>query len=82
MHLWSKELILEAKQHLTWEGTRGSVRRFQLEAAIQSAHASRSVTGYTDWPAIAELCKALSQFAPTVGVRERQPARPTEQKKV
>ena len=69
VHLWSKELIHEAEQHLTWAGTRGSVGRFQLEAAIQSAHASRSVTGYTDWPAIAELYKALLQFAPTVGVR-------------
>jgi RNA polymerase sigma-70 factor (ECF subfamily) len=43
--------------------------RFQLEAAIQSAHAHRAVTGRTDWEAIALLYTALLRVAPTVGAR-------------
>ena len=33
--------------------------RFQLEAAIQSAHAARAASGVTDWDAIAGLYDAL-----------------------
>ena len=32
---------------------------FQLEAAIQSAHARRAATGHTDWDAIALLYEGL-----------------------
>lgn len=35
------------------------IGRFQLEAAVQSAHAARRLTGRTDWAAIAELYDAL-----------------------
>ena len=43
--------------------------RFQLEAAIQSAHAQRAWTGVTDWEAIALLYEGLLRCAPTVGAR-------------
>jgi RNA polymerase sigma-70 factor (ECF subfamily) len=33
----------------------GAVGRFQLEAAVQSAHAARRLTGGTDWAAIAHI---------------------------
>ena len=67
--LWSKDLILEAERHLARAVSLGSVGRFQLEAAIQSAHAYRIATGFTDWLAIVELYQALLRFAPTAGVR-------------
>ena len=37
----------------------GAPARFQLEAAVQSAHAARRLTGTTDWAAIAVLYDAL-----------------------
>jgi RNA polymerase sigma-70 factor, ECF subfamily len=37
------------------------VGRYQLEAAIQSAHGVRRVTGVADWPAIVALYDALAQ---------------------
>ena len=42
---------------------------FQLEAAIQSAHARRAATGRTDWDAIALLYEGLLVCAPTTGAR-------------
>src|SRR5262249_22620712 len=45
----------------------GAPGRFQLEAAIQSAHAQRARTGATDWEAIALLYEGLLHCAPTVG---------------
>lgn len=41
--------------------------RFQIEAAIQSAHCDRRRTGRTDWPAIVQLYEGLLALAPTVG---------------
>ena len=41
--------------------------RFQIEAAIQSAHCARRITGRTDWPAIVQLYEGLLALAPTVG---------------
>ena len=38
-----------------------------MEAAIQSVHGRRAVTGKTDWEAIALLYKGLVGFAPTIG---------------
>jgi RNA polymerase sigma-70 factor (ECF subfamily) len=37
----------------------GVLGRYQLEAAIQSAHAARRVVGVTDWEAIVELYEGL-----------------------
>ena len=38
----------------------GLVGRYQLEAAVQSAHAARRLTGRTDWAAILALYDALA----------------------
>ncbi|HEY8709373.1 MAG TPA: RNA polymerase subunit sigma-70, partial [Burkholderiaceae bacterium] len=38
----------------------GAIGRYQLEAAVQSAHAIRRRTGRTDWVAIAQLYDALA----------------------
>src|SRR5262249_10466087 len=45
----------------------GRLGRFQLEAAIQSAHAQRAATGRTDWQAVAHLYEGLVRLAPTTG---------------
>lgn len=41
--------------------------RFQIEAAIQSAHCERYHCGEVNWLAIAELYSGLSELAPTFG---------------
>ena len=43
--------------------------RFQLEAAIQSVHAERALTGRTDWAAIALFYRQLIQISPTLGAQ-------------
>ena len=48
-------LIEEAEALLFRASTLGDVGRFQLEAAVQSAHAARRLTGDTDWAAIAHI---------------------------
>lgn len=66
---WSRPMIDEAESYLREAGTAGRVGRFQLEAAIQSAHAQRLLSGHTDWETIALLHEGLVAFAPTVGAR-------------
>ena len=39
---------------------RGSIGRYQLEAAVQSAHVIRRLTGRADWAAIVQLYDALA----------------------
>ena len=64
---WSRPMMVEAERILTAAARTGKPGRFQLEAAIQSVHASRAVTGATDWPAIALLYEGLIRSAPTIG---------------
>jgi RNA polymerase sigma-70 factor, ECF subfamily len=56
---WDIELIDEAETLLRRASRMGTVGRYQLEAAVQSAHAARRVTGATDWAAIARLYDGL-----------------------
>lgn len=65
--LWCSSLIDEAEAALTRAAESGSLGRFQLEAAIQSAHAARRNGGATDWAAIALLYEGLVRLAPSVG---------------
>jgi RNA polymerase sigma-70 factor, ECF subfamily len=57
--LWDGALISEAEALLRRASAGGIAGRFQLEAAIQSAHVVRRVTGVADWPAIERLYAAL-----------------------
>ncbi|PBC22117.1 RNA polymerase sigma factor [Mesorhizobium sp. WSM4307] len=57
--LWDRALIDEAEMLLSHAAASGVVGRYQLEAAVQSAHAARRLTGRTDWPAIRALYDAL-----------------------
>ena len=65
--LWSSEMTAEAEAQLHAAARGGRHGRFQLEAAIQSVHAERAVSGSTNWPAIATLYGELVQHAPTLG---------------
>jgi RNA polymerase sigma-70 factor, ECF subfamily len=56
---WNTGLIEEAEQLLRRASTWGKIGRFQLEAAVQSAHVVRRRTGVADWGAIERLYDGL-----------------------
>jgi RNA polymerase sigma-70 factor, ECF subfamily len=56
---WDAALIDEAEALLLRASRMGAAGRFQLEAAVQSAHAARRSSGSTDWAAIVQLYDAL-----------------------
>ena len=56
---WDAPMIAEAEALLARAGTGGEVGRYQLEAAVQSAHAVRRHAGRADWAAIEQLYEAL-----------------------
>ncbi len=60
-------MIEEAEDHLRSAAAFKCMGRFQLEAAIQSIHASRAVNECTDWAEIVLLYEGLVQIAPGVG---------------
>jgi RNA polymerase sigma-70 factor, ECF subfamily len=64
---WSRIMIDEAERYLRVAAGFKRLGRFQLEAAIQSVHASRAQTGRTEWSEIAFLYEALVQFSPGIG---------------
>jgi RNA polymerase sigma-70 factor (ECF subfamily) len=57
--LWSAQLIDEAEALLHRASGMDTIGRFQLEAAVQSAHVIRRRTGAADWAAIEQLYDAL-----------------------
>jgi RNA polymerase sigma-70 factor (ECF subfamily) len=57
--LWDQAQIAEAEALLHRASQMGRIGRFQLEAAIQSAHVDRRRTGAANWSHVAELYKAL-----------------------
>ena len=65
--LWSQSLMAEAEGHLRAAAEFNRMGRYQLEAAIQSIHASRAHTGSTDWAQIALLYQGLVRIAPAIG---------------
>ncbi len=65
--LWAMPMISEAEQLLMDASRMGRIGRFQLEAAIQSAHARRRLTGIADWEGVALLYEGLVRIAPTIG---------------
>jgi len=56
---WDHVLIDEADALLTRARILGAIGRYQLEAAVQSAHAARRQLGHSDWPAIVILYDGL-----------------------
>jgi RNA polymerase sigma-70 factor (ECF subfamily) len=65
--LWSQSMIDEAEMHLRSAAAFKQMGRYQLEAAIQSVHASRAKTGRIDWKEIALLYEGLVRIAPGIG---------------
>jgi RNA polymerase sigma-70 factor (ECF subfamily) len=61
--LWNSGQIAEAEALLLRAGKLGSIGRFQLEAALQSAHADRCRTGRLNWAFIIQLYDALFALA-------------------
>ena len=68
--LWDSSMIEEAEALLLRASALGMLGRYQLEAAVQSAHAARRLTGRTDWAAIEHLYQALSAItdSPVVAI--------------
>jgi predicted RNA polymerase sigma factor len=64
---WSQPMIDEAEKHLLTASAFKRMGRYQLEAAIQSIHANRAVSGCIDWPEIVLLYEGLVQFVPGIG---------------
>ncbi len=56
---WDGALIGEAEALLRRASQMQAVGRYQVEAAVQSAHAARRMSGRTNWVAIARLYDAL-----------------------
>jgi RNA polymerase sigma-70 factor (ECF subfamily) len=69
---WDPALLAEADDALHRGSQPGKFGRFLYEAAIQSVHARRALTGETDWNAIALLYAALVRVAPTIGAAVAQ----------
>jgi RNA polymerase sigma-70 factor (ECF subfamily) len=68
--LWDAAAIDEAERLLQRASSYGRLGRFQLEAAVQSVHAARRISGRTDWHAILELYDGLLELtgSPVVAV--------------
>jgi len=67
--LWHTTMQGEAELLILKAAEANRIGRFQLEAAIQSAHTSRRSRGEADWDAIVLLYEALAQIAPSPVVR-------------
>ena len=67
---WDARLIDKAETLLLRASRMGAVGRYQLEAAVQSAHVVRARTGTADWVAIARLYGALMDLtgSPVVAI--------------
>src|SRR5580698_8091607 len=57
--LWDGQMIFEAEMLLRRASALGTIGRYQLEGALQSAHVYRCRTGHTNWPEILQLYDAL-----------------------
>jgi RNA polymerase sigma-70 factor, ECF subfamily len=57
--LWDAQMIDEAEAILLRASALGAIGRYQLEAALQSAHVYRRRTGRANWAAVVQLYDAL-----------------------
>ena len=58
---WDWPMIAEAEALLLRASSLGAIGRFQLEAALQSAHVHRRRTGEADWPARAATLRRAAR---------------------
>jgi RNA polymerase sigma-70 factor (ECF subfamily) len=61
--LWDSQMINEAEALLLRASALKSIGRYQLEAALQSAHVHRCRTGRANWAAVVQLYDALLALA-------------------
>jgi RNA polymerase sigma-70 factor (ECF subfamily) len=61
--LWDAPMIAEAEALLRRAGALGSIGRYQLEGALQSAHVHRCRTGQANWAEVVQLYDALFTLA-------------------
>lgn len=68
--LWNTSMIEEAEALLLEASRAERIGRFQLEAALQSAHAARCRSGRANWEAVVTLYDALLQLvdSPVVAI--------------
>lgn len=64
---WQRALIVEAEATLNAAAQWRAFGPYQIEAAIQSAHAQRALTGRMDWPAVALLYAGLVRLSGSLG---------------
>jgi len=57
--LWDAEMICEAEALLVRASGLGAIGRYQLEAAVQSAHVARCRSGRGNWASVLEIYDAL-----------------------
>lgn len=65
--LWKAPMIVEAEQHLHAASSARRFGRFQCEAAIQSVHVQRPITGRINHEALGALYGLLVDLAPSTG---------------
>lgn len=65
--LWQRDMIFEAEGLLTSGAAYGRFGRYLCEAAIQSVHIQRGITGRTNYSALEALYRLLQNHAPSIG---------------
>lgn len=65
---WSRHMIVEAESLLTLASRARRFGRYQCEAAIQSVHVMRPITGATNYPVLRTLHDLLAAHSPSLGV--------------
>jgi RNA polymerase sigma-70 factor (ECF subfamily) len=63
--LWNQQLIDEAEAALHRANALAAIGRYQLEAALQSAHIHRCRTGQPNWADVVQLYDALFALVPS-----------------
>jgi RNA polymerase sigma-70 factor (ECF subfamily) len=61
--LWDMRMIEHAEKLLRAASARGTVGRYQLEAALQSAHVHQRLAGVANWPHVVRLYDALLEIS-------------------
>lgn len=61
--LWDAAMIVEAEELLRRASKMGSIGRYQLEGALQSAHVHRRRAGFANWEDVVQLYDALMAVA-------------------
>lgn len=68
-YAWDRIMLDEADNLLREANSLGNTGRYQIEAAIQSAHVVRRLAGISNWKTVIALYDALEQIVPSPVVR-------------